>query len=710
MKISITPLHSHLNKHDTASSWKVEDTPAYFECHSDSESGSKWPRGWVIVKGHLFRQCTGYDAKLVFKLKDGKSSIYKLPITLRGKIFEVVYFPPNIDKVYFEPMTSKGRFQLQDFQFSSISWFERNYLMSKRIYHLYRSQSQDVIYKAGMRWHQLAFNLSKAYEVAGRFRAYSPKIEYKEWLSPFDELNHKDIFKIKRSIKKNTQLPDLEVLLLSEQENSLSATLFQNTLSDQLYHGFKVRTKSDLSYELYQHRNSRWLLLVEEGCQLRPHALYWFAYQACQNPNAAMIYSDHDYIDSNGERCSPVLKPEWSPELFLSQNYVGGVLLVNTDYLDLESCQNLSIYAVILRLFWLLTPYKLEGLQVCRIPALLFSQPLLDTTDKKALAKAEREFNVLNQFFDKHVVTADVSIYQDVYKKIIYGLKAKPLVSIIVPTRDMLIHLERCIESILQKTDYDNFEIVIIDNESEAQETLDYFAKVSKLDKVRVIEYNKPFNYSAINNYAAKYCKGDVFCLLNNDTEVISSNWLDVMLGQLQQSNVGAVGIKLLFENGTVQHAGDAVGPGGCADHFFSGYDEEQPGYMGRAIVAQDLSAVTAACLLTQREVFESLNGLDEKHLTVAFNDVDYCLRVHEKGMRVVFTPYVKMYHHESISRGKDDNPDKTARAKKEADYIRSRWGHVLKNDPFYNPNLNYSRPDFELSRYPMVKKPWLKR
>lgn len=204
-----------------------------------------------------------------------------------------------------------------------------------------------------------------------------------------------------------------------------------------------------------------------------------------------------------------------------------------------------------------------------------------------------------------------------------------------------------------------------MDNQSEEPETLAYFAKVSALKNVRVIEYNNPFNYSAINNYAAKYCKGEVFCLLNNDTEVISPNWLEVMLGQLQQSNVGAVGIKLLFPDGTVQHAGDAVGPGGCADHFFSGYEEEQPGYMGRAIVAQDLSAVTAACLLTQRSVFESLNGLDEKHLSVAFNDVDYCLRVREKGMRVVFTPYVKMYHHESVSRGKDDNPEKIARAKK---------------------------------------------
>jgi GT2 family glycosyltransferase len=664
----------------------------------------------VVVKGLLLRQCTGYDAKLVFKLKGGKTYTYKLPITLKGKIFEVVHFPANIEKIYFEPMTSKGRFQMQGFQFSSISWFERNYLMSKRLYLLYKSQNQDVIYKAGIRWYQFISDLSKAYEIAGRFRAYSPKIEYKEWLKLFDRLNHKDIFKIKRSIKKNKQLPELELLLLSNQDKSPDINGVQNGLTEQLYSRFRIIKKPDLSYEFYQHRNARWLLLVEDDCQLRPHALYWFAQQACLNPNAAMIYSDHDHIDSEGERCSPVLKPQWSPEFFINQNFIGGVLMVNTDYLDLESFENLSIYAVVLKLFSDLKPYKLDGLEVCRIPALLFSKPLLDDSDKHVLEVVENERMLLDDYFKSQAISAELTLFRNRYKEVVYGFIKKPLISIIIPTRDMLHHLERCIESLLEKTSYDHFEIIIVDNQSEEPETLAYFAKVSALKNVRVIEYNNPFNYSAINNYAAKYCKGEVFCLLNNDTEVISPNWLEVMLGQLQQSNVGAVGIKLLFPDGTVQHAGDAVGPGGCADHFFSGYEEEQPGYMGRAIVAQDLSAVTAACLLTQRSVFESLNGLDEKHLSVAFNDVDYCLRVREKGMRVVFTPYVKMYHHESVSRGKDDNPEKIARAKKEADYIRSRWGYVIKNDPFYNPNLNYSRPNFELSRYPMVKKPWLKK
>jgi GT2 family glycosyltransferase len=263
--------------------------------------------------------------------------------------------------------------------------------------------------------------------------------------------------------------------------------------------------------------------------------------------------------------------------------------------------------------------------------------------------------------------------------------------------------------SVLEQSTYRNFEIVIADNQSCELETHAFFERVSQYENVSVVPYDFPFNYSSINNFAVEHSSGDVVLLLNNDTEVISDNWMEVMLGQLQQSNVGAVGVKLLFGDRHVQHAGDAVGPGGCADHFHSRLGEDEPGYAGRAILAQDLSAVTAACLMVTRSLWEKLGGLDEKNLAVAFNDVDFCLRVREAGYRVVYTPYAKLYHHESVSRGKDDNPVKAARAKSEANYMRSRWKHIMNHDPFYNPNLNYSRPDFKLSHAPMIDKPWLK-
>jgi len=215
-----------------------------------------------------------------------------------------------------------------------------------------------------------------------------------------------------------------------------------------------------------------------------------------------------------------------------------------------------------------------------------------------------------------------------------------------------------------------------------------------------VLRYDREFNYSAINNLAVREARGEVVLLLNNDTEVITPDWLEEMLGHLHQEGVGAVGAKLLFPYGRVQHAGDAVGPGGCADHLHADIARDDPGYCHRAVVAQEVSAVTGACLMTWRSLYQKLGGLDEKKLPVAFNDVDYCLRVQEAGLRVIFTPHAQLYHRESASRGQR-SPDR------EASVMRRRWKARMRHDPYYNPNLSYRRPDFSLSDLPRVKRPW---
>ena len=210
-----------------------------------------------------------------------------------------------------------------------------------------------------------------------------------------------------------------------------------------------------------------------------------------------------------------------------------------------------------------------------------------------------------------------------------------------------------------------------------------------------------------MNNFAVKQAKGSVLCLLNNDTEVISPDWLDEMVSRLAQEKVGVVGARLYYADGRVQHAGDVVGVGGCATHLHGVLEQEAVGYMHRAVAAQDLSAVTAACLVTPKRLYEQLGGLDEERLKVAFNDVDYCLRVREAGYKVVYTPYAELYHYESVSRGKDDDPVKKARAQAEANYMRKRWSVIHTGDPYYNPNLNGSQPDFSLSKVPRIDWPW---
>ncbi len=251
--------------------------------------------------------------------------------------------------------------------------------------------------------------------------------------------------------------------------------------------------------------------------------------------------------------------------------------------------------------------------------------------------------------------------------------------------------------------------MLIVDNQSAEAETLAWFDAISADSRVKVIRFDAPFNFSAINNAAARQAQGEVLCLLNNDTQVISPGWLEEMVSRLLQPRVGVVGAKLYYADGRVQHAGDAVGPGGLADHLHSRLPGDAPGYCDRAVLAQALSAVTAACLVTRRDLYERLGGLNEADLAVAFNDVDYCLRVREAGWQVHFTPYAELYHLESVSRGKDDNPEKQARAAAEAAYMRKRWAQVLEHDLFYNPNLNYRRPDFSLGHAPRVETPWRK-
>jgi O-antigen biosynthesis protein len=224
---------------------------------------------------------------------------------------------------------------------------------------------------------------------------------------------------------------------------------------------------------------------------------------------------------------------------------------------------------------------------------------------------------------------------------------------------------------------------------------------------LRLLRYDAPFNYSAINNMAVAAAGGDIICLLNNDTEVIGGDWLEEMVGQLLQPGVDVVGAKLLYDNGMVQHAGDLVGVGGIANHAFAWLQGDEPGYCMRAVVAQEYSAVTAACLVTWRKRFNDLGGLDARHLPVAFNDVDYCLRVREAGGRVVWTPHAVLLHHESVSRGLDQSRAQKRRARGEAAWMRRRWKAALQRDPFYNPNLSHERPDFSLSHAPVVQKPW---
>jgi GT2 family glycosyltransferase len=282
--------------------------------------------------------------------------------------------------------------------------------------------------------------------------------------------------------------------------------------------------------------------------------------------------------------------------------------------------------------------------------------------------------------------------------------ESPPLVSLIVPTRNGLELLRRCINSILEKTDYPNYEILIVDNGSDQQAVLEYLANIVNDRRVRVLRDDRSFNFSALNNSAVQSARGEVVGLINNDIEVISPDWLSEMVSIALQPSVGAVGARLWFPDETLQHGGIILGVGGVANHSHKHLPRGVPGYFGRAALIQSFSAVTAACLVVRRDLYEQVGGLDEANLAVAFNDVDFCLKLREAGYRNVWTPHAELYHHESATRGYEDTPVKKERFEREIAHKRRRWGAVLTTDPAYSPNLTLEYEDFSYAWPPRSK------
>jgi len=276
-----------------------------------------------------------------------------------------------------------------------------------------------------------------------------------------------------------------------------------------------------------------------------------------------------------------------------------------------------------------------------------------------------------------------------------------PKVSIIIPTKDKINLLKNCVMSILkktEKTDYPNYEILIIDNASTEEETFKFYDYLKKdFNNIRILEYNKPFNFSAICNFGVKNAKGELVLLLNNDTEVINREWLTEMVMHAIRPEIGCVGAKLYYPDGTIQHAGVILGLGGVAGHSHKHFPKDHPGYMKRLMIVQNVSAVTGACLMVKKDIYEEVGGMDEENLKVAFNDVDFCLKVREAGYRNLWTPYAELYHHESKSRGYEDTPEKIERFRREIEYMKKKWGKKLLKDPYYNPNLTLDREDFSI-------------
>ncbi|MCF1458314.1 MAG: glycosyltransferase family 2 protein, partial [Shewanella sp.] len=446
-----------------------------------------------------------------------------------------------------------------------------------------------------------------------------------------------------------------------------------------------------------------YVALLDHDDRLAEHALLWVAKTLNENPEAKIIYSDEDKIDEHGRRYEPHFKSGWNRDLLYSQNYISHLGVYETRLIrevggfrtGVEGSQD---YDLLLR-----SVARVKDHQIVHIPHVLYHWRAIEGST--ALEAGEKTYTTeagikaLEHYFAEagQTVSVEQGLIANTYRVRWPIPKQEPLVSLLIPTRDGYEILKQCVDSILAKTTYQNYEILILDNQTSCEKTLGYFRSFEQHDKVRVLAYDQPFNYSAINNYGVEHAKGSIIGLINNDIEVISPEWLTEMVSHTLREDVGCVGAKLYYANNTVQHAGVILGIGGVGGHSHKHFSRNETGYFSRLKLVQNYSAVTAAALLVRKDVLKEVNGLNEQDLTVAFNDVDFCLKVREAGYRNLWTPYAELYHHESVSRGAEDNPEKIARFKREIDYMVNTWQDKLTVDPFYSRNLTLDREDFSI-------------
>lgn len=571
-------------------------------------------------------------------------------------------------------------------------------------------------------------------------------VVYARWTKRFDTLVEKDRELICRHIAAFSRSPLISVLLpvYDTPEPWLCAAI--ESVKKQLYPRWELCIADDASalphvrtlLEAYAREDSRirvvfrdenghisaasnsalklatgeFIALLDHDDELAEHALYMVAAALEKDPALDLIYSDEDKIDQHGRRFQPYFKSDWNPDLLLGQNCVSHLGVYRTALVQqvggfrvgFEGCQD---WDLALRVAEIILPSHIH-----HIPHVLYHWRVVrGSTSAGHEAKsyvAEVAHRLVAEHLARSGVVAGVLPAWGAYLRVRRILPpSPPKVTIIIPTRNCMHLIRRCVESLFAQTVYANFEVLVVDNQSDDAATLSYLDELALHSGVRVLRYDAPFNFAAITNFAARQATGELLCLLNNDTEAISPDWLAELVSQAVRPEVGAVGAMLYYPDNTIQHAGVIVGLGGIAGHWHLGAQRGMTGYFGRAALIQNLSAVTAACMVLRSEVFDEVCGMDEERLPVAYNDIDLCLRIRERGYRIVWTPYAELYHHESASRGKDDTPEKRARFQSESDWMRARWGAWMDNDPAYNPNLTLLTAWPYLAHIPRHEKPW---
>lgn len=436
--------------------------------------------------------------------------------------------------------------------------------------------------------------------------------------------------------------------------------------------------------------------LMDDDDLLTVDALYQVAKVLNENKDLDLIYSDEDKLNTHGKYCNPNFKPDFSPDTLLSLNYICHFTVARRSLVNevggftvgLEGAQD---HDLLLKL-----TEKTD--KIHHIPRVLYHWRMIEgstsvTISNKDYATDKGRMAIENALKRRNIKGEVLKDEASTYYRVKYLYDKEPLVSIIIPTRDYLNVLKPCIDSIYEKTTYKNFEVIIANNDSKEQETLDFFEEYKKkYDNFKVVDCIMDFNYSRINNVAIEKAKGDYVLLLNNDTEVITEDWISIMVGYAMQEHIGIVGVKLLYPDYTVQHGGVILGLGGVASHAYIGAERDDLGMYGRLRVPYDYSACTAACIMVDKKIYKQVGGLEEE-LKVAYNDIDFNIKVLKEGYYNVFLPQVELMHYESKSRGLDTTGEKYKRFLEESQYMYDKWNDIIENDAFYNENFSKNGP-----------------
>jgi glycosyltransferase involved in cell wall biosynthesis len=708
------------------------------------------PSGWCLFRSTLNSSQSHLSSFLYYQTDAGFTSNERVLVESQdGQMIEcLIKLPTPVKALKLDPFDIKSPFSFEHISIKEIGTAQLIYSLMKK--HLWSQISRPEVVLHRIR---KGFNLIREGGfVALRVKLFADDLtnNYQEWVRRFDTIGDKEREKIRALVRKLEYRPLVSILMptYNTPEKWLRAAI--DSVRAQAYENWELCIADDASPQKqvrevlaeYQKQDSRikvvfreknghiaaasnsalevaqgeFVGLLDHDDELTEDALAIVVAELNQNRQLDLIYSDEDMKTSLGMRYNPHFKSDWNPELLLSQNYVCHFSVFRRSIMNevagfrlgTEGAQD---WDLIWRVADATTPDRIK-----HIPHVLYHWRAIEgstaqSTDFKPYVLEAQKRSVAEHLRRKGVEGAEIEILRDIaHLRVHFPLPTPlPLVSLIIPTRDKVGILKVCVDSILKKTSYAAYEVIIVDNGSVEAETHNYFEMLKGDSRVRVIQDQLPFNFSRINNDAVKVARGELLGFLNNDLEVINAEWLSELVAQAARPEIGAVGAQLWFPSNLLQHGGIVLGIGGVAGHNHKGRRRGDPGYFNRIILPQNLSAVTAACLLMRRSIFDEIKGFDQD-LEVAFNDVDLCLRVGAAGYQVIYHPYAQLYHHESASRGYENTPEKFVRFESEIEKMKQRWGDALRVDPFYNPNLTLLSEDFAFAFPPRLKKPWAVR